>query len=363
MRLVVALLAATLIGCGGKITLKPMWAACPREFIGDPVWSPDGTQLAYTVQPVGSTTMMLYILDITGSSSTLLASLPSRTQTVSWSPDGSRLLSDMTVGDMEYELFTLDLSGSKYPFAKHIPGIPDHEWSPDGEQIALAYSGFEEPMNDLLVLSQRGDTIWRLTEKHPDIFASIWSVGDVDWSPDGSRIAFGAHTINNALLGVASADGSEVEFYPSGDAYISGIQWSPDGHWIGFRINDAAGYYRGTSIMRPDGTDLSIITLEDTGNWHWLSDSSGIIFVAGNFEIVTLSLDGTSRLVVSSGPTGNVATGSPMLHQFSPDAAKIAYTFSGQYGAPDLYIMNVDGTNVQQLTDNPGNHKCFQWPF
>ena len=47
---------------------------------------------------------------------------------------------------------------------------------------------------------------------------------------------------------------------------------------------------------------------------------------------------------------------------WSPNGYKIAYTF-GSGDSYNIWIMNSDGSNIRQITDNPGNHKCFQWPF
>ena len=71
-------------------------------------------------------------------------------------------------------------------------------------------------------------------------------------------------------------------------------------------------------------------------------------------EIFTAPLDG------SSGATGPASytrlTDSPGYDaecSFSPDGSQVLFV-SDRDGDPDLYVMNADGSDVRQLTNEPG---------
>lgn len=125
------------------------------------------------------------------------------------------------------------------------------------------------------------------------------------WSPDGSKIAYlhGTFTRNNGLnaeIAVMNADGSgRHDITPrNGVSGGTSLSWSPDGTKIAY-----------------DGS------------------ADGLIWV--------VSADGSflSKLTQGSSPT------------WSPDGTKIAFArIDSSTNTAGLYLMNADGSNVQQLT-------------
>jgi Tol biopolymer transport system component len=350
-------LAASLIGCGGKVALKPMWVPCPEVEIYDPVWSPDSMKVAYFTSAHRSGSKALYSYDVMSDTTTKLADMSAKSFHAVWSPDGDQLLIAYDTTGSNYELITIDLNSTKHVITGSIDGKPlYYQWSSDGEHIAIA-SRAAADRGDMVVLNRNGDIIWRLSE----IYTDTLLVSSVEWSFDGSYLAIGLGT----KLAIASANGVTLEIYPSPNGVTQSIQWSPDQKWIAFLTFNGSNRTFAVNLVKSDGTNLRILAYDHAESFRWLPDSSGIIYhipnAVSDYEIVTLSLD-VARKVVSSGQQDNRYGGFDG-REFSPDATMFVYVNSGQYGADDLYIMNIDGTNVQQLTDNPGNHKCFQWPF
>jgi Tol biopolymer transport system component len=114
-----------------------------------------------------------------------------------------------------------------------------------------------------------------------------------------------------------------------------------------------------------DATKLS--TLTDRAGWPfvWLPDSSGLISyytvedhrVSNDGSIIHIDLDGHTKILT------NLAEYAPhWLPAISPDGTKIAFV-RGDTPFPDIFVMNVDGTDKVQITHNPGYNTCFDWPF
>jgi len=119
-----------------------------------------------------------------------------------WSPDGTRIESDG--GPEGGSVYSIDVeSGEQTLLVPQPPGtgeIKDIDWSPDGVRLAISYidasyieSHQAEPDPVALYLANADGSDLRLVDR---IFASQWpvwhpglSVGTA-WSPDGTRLAY-----------------------------------------------------------------------------------------------------------------------------------------------------------------------------
>ena len=130
----------------------------------------------------------------------------------------------------------------------------------------------------------------------------------IDWSPDGSRIAFHSDRDDNDEIYVMDADGSNQINLTNSSSRDVGPVWSPDGSRIAF-----------TSF--PPGTLDAYIYVMDA--------------------------DGSNQINLSGGQEP----------AWSPDGSHIA--FSRHPG--DIYIMNADGSNVANLTDDAALDTAPTW--
>ena len=98
--------------------------------------------------------------------------------------------------------------------------------------------------------------------------------------------------------------------------------------------------------MNSDGSNVRVLTDTNVGPDHtWSPDGTEIAFCrkgSGGYEIWKLKTDGSdpTRLSRHEGHHRNPA--------WSPDGATFAYTRQ-----ESIWLMNSDGTNPRQLTDNP----------
>jgi Tol biopolymer transport system component len=155
--------------------------------------------------------------------------------------------------------------------------------------------------------------------------------------------------------------------------------FSPDGRKIAFIRADDTGTGSGSFlyVMNADGT--AVTQVPNTGfnaiDPSWSPDGSRIAFANapgsqcggfdpdsdcianhGHYDVYTINVDGTGLTRLTQNPLNDREP------SWSPDGSQIAYS-SGQdetnFGAPEIYKMNPDGTNQTRLTSSagaPGDH-------
>jgi Tol biopolymer transport system component len=75
---------------------------------------------------------------------------------------------------------------------------------------------------------------------------------------------------------------------------------------------------------------------------------------SGNFEIYSSNLDGSDLKQLTDDPGED---GDP---EISPDGSKIVF-YSTRTGNKEIYVMDVDGSNLAQLTDDPADDQMPTW--
>jgi Tol biopolymer transport system component/DNA-binding winged helix-turn-helix (wHTH) protein len=134
------------------------------------------------------------------------------------------------------------------------------QFSPDGSQIAFAWSG--DPSNgskgdDLYVKVIHGENLLRLTQ-HPS--KSICAA----WSPDGTQIAF--YRLSGADTGiylVSALGGPERKLRSTKGGY--GISWSADGKWIAYPDDTAPAGLPG-AVITTDPSRLYLLSVDTLEN-------------------------------------------------------------------------------------------------
>jgi Tol biopolymer transport system component len=147
-----------------------------------PVWSPDGSKLAYHGTRDGN--LDVFVANADGTQERRITQDPGDDWSPAWSPDGTRLVftSNRAGNDDVWEVSVTGGAATQLTHDRAADQVP--VWSPDGSRIAFV----SDRTGDVEVWSMApdGTDVTNLTQS-PGSDDGRWSVA---YSPDGSRIAF-----------------------------------------------------------------------------------------------------------------------------------------------------------------------------
>jgi Tol biopolymer transport system component len=149
---------------------------------GDPVWSPDGTKIAFTSDRAGRYGIYEKAADGTGEAE-LLLSMPDRTHyAASWSSDGKTLFLVEHSTDTGYDIAALSLDGEpvRKPVLQGRHNEIHPQISPDGRWIAYA--------------SDESGQYAVYVRPYPEVNTGKWQIsaggGSPLWAPDGRELFY-----------------------------------------------------------------------------------------------------------------------------------------------------------------------------
>jgi dipeptidyl aminopeptidase/acylaminoacyl peptidase len=267
-----------------------------------PVWSRDGTRLAYWSQDAEGSPSSLIVIDADGSDPTTIATDEAgRTPYfgLDWAPDGGHVVYSLGgEGDPQADerVYVAAVDGSG---AAQV-GDPDlvarkPSYSPDGTTIAFtgsrdATSPGPYPEQGTYLMSSDGSDVRRLTAADAEEEYEFYRA---EWSPDGTKLA----TTFRGNVWIVAADGTDernlTEF--AQDALVP--RWSPDGSRVMYvSLLDGAD----ERIIPAEGGDAMLLPLTPQGGHTWSPD--------GRFVAVGDKVDGAEGLTIIDAVSGAVLT-------------------------------------------------------
>lgn len=218
--------------------------------------------------------------------------------------------------------------------------------SPDGK--AIVYVSGDGNKSEIYELDPASGDATQLTELGNNL-------GAPEISPDNKFIIFHTRSgSSNAQVWSMNRNGSNPrKLYSVSGRDVHTPTWSPDGTQILFALGK--GENNQLYSMDFNGGEPKLIndTIDTRGRSDWSINNLISFDQGGPFkhDVYLMNVDGSDLRLIS--PTGINAQGASL----SPDGNWIAFTaytnVAGQdVNSCDIFIMRVDGTDIQNLTDN-----------
>ena len=195
-----------------------------------PVWSPDGSRIAFESLRDDVTNLKfldIYVMNSDGSHLERITNTDGWYAQPDWSPDGSRLAIASDKDEKgNSDLYILDLDTRELTRITNDPAVDRNpSWSPDAAHLVF-FSNRSGNWDVYTVDIETGETT-QLTNDAGDDFHP-------DWSPDGQNILFSSSRDGDAEIYIMDADGKNQKRLTNTPGNDTDPEWSPYGNYFAY---------------------------------------------------------------------------------------------------------------------------------
>lgn len=325
-------LSLTVIVCGAMIALGGQRPAVP--------------QLSFvTIQQDDYT---LRLADTHHRLSVPVFTVAERLSTPVWSPDGSQVAYRIYHNDRRHRLYIYDMDTREVTLSwrdgNTFTALP--AWSPEGDRIAFVSNeqgGYFFPY----VLDLENGSVSQLTR---------YTVNDITpiWSADGEELRYSAWRSNRDVLISVETDGNNERVLLPDYYRMTGASWSPDREQVAFsNVANSFVAFSGIFVLEVDEgaetADAEPVVSSRNANYTpaWSPDGTQIAFVsnrAGTEDLYLIDVDGDTPRQLTALTTSENA---PL---WSPDSTEVAFVATPNNGVPILYTVETDSTTLNRIT-------------
>ena len=247
------------------------------------------------------------------------------------------------------ELYSMDYDGSNQTritnnnIDEYYPRL-----SPDGSKIVFHTRSDENFNLDVYIVNADGTSLQRLT--------TTTTCQQPSWSPDGTQIVYVSDS-NKGILSIMHWDGTnktKLDFINEGAEGEGAWRptWSPDGTQLAFTYLTNSGTKMNIHKINLDQSNHMILTYGNNDHTPSFSPDGNQIVYCSNDDIFLMNSDGSKKqqLTINTDYDGN-----PL---FLPDGSHIIFQ-SNRDGNFEIYIMDKDDSNLQNLTNNQAVDKLY----
>ena len=320
---------------------------------GSPVWSPDGTKIAFISNR--DYLFSLYVMDADGSNARLVADRPLEPAQPAWSPDGKKIAFTSGTGLMVgmgktyADIYAINIDGSGLTQLTRDSGANGSPaWSPDGKQIAFVSNRDSDGKARIWLMNADGSN-QKVLPNSQNTRSTGFLGGEPSWSPDGTKILFTGYSAcggrGAVSIYVTNADGGNSQVLtndPKTCGWYSSPRWSPDGT----RILATFSVKTGTDlepppqivVMNADGTNQ--ISISNRAKYYFNSGLSTFNDGQADWQPVPAPLDVASSIVGFSAASYTV----------NEDAGSVPITLKRTGNLKDVAsCLYVTGTNDMRI--------------
>ncbi len=262
-------------------------------------------------------------------------------------------VSDRQAPYEQKEIYLMDYDGwNQRPITAHRSLSLAPDWSPDGQLLAYVTYVRGSPGIFFADFARNGEKRALITDGTLNSSPSF--------APDGRRFALTRSTGGSAEIFVADSAGGGLRQLTYSAGIDTSPAWSPSGREIAFTSSRSGSPQ--IYVMDSEGANLRRISTQGGYNdgAAWSPDGTRLAYASrqgGTFNIAITDLVTLETSLITAGRSSDE---SPV---YSPDGRKIAFASTRSYGnrrETQIYVVDVDGANLKQLT-REGNNYAPAW--